>query len=277
MKKLKSKIFQLRSRSKMKTIKDKKYLVSVSTHNGLKRSNNEDNFAVNAKIKKESLIEHYQGEYSDGLLLGVFDGMGGESNGDIASEISAKLCAKLSKNLNADNDFQQINNFVTKANYEICRMLKNNESNRGGSTFALVFIKGNIVYSFSLGDSRIYLYNDGKLEQISVDHTLAMQKYMANFYTFEEAKQSPDSHKLTLFLGVDVNQNGLNAETYKPFEFTNRSKILMCSDGLYDMVSHDEIIEILSKKSVDYSQALMNKALEHGGIDNITCLVVEAI
>ena len=70
------------------------------------------------------------------------------------------------------------------------------------------------MYSFSLGDSRIYLYRDGELNQISQDHTLAMRKYLANIYTKEEAEQSSDSHKLTLFLGVDINNNGLVAEKY---------------------------------------------------------------
>ena len=256
--------------------------VTVSTHNGKVRGNNEDNFSVNGIIKSaEDNIYSLEDVFNkESLLLEVCDGMGGEENGEIASEIAVKHSAALYEALkSADGDDAQIasavNNYVKAANAEICRELNNSESRRGGSTFALVYIKNGTVYAYSLGDSRIYLFSGGELKQISTDHTLAMLKYNANIYTLEEAEKSPDSHALTLFLGADVTDRGLSAQAYEPFELTSGSKILLCSDGLYDMCSKDEICGILSSNSKNPAQALVDAALDNGGIDNVTCIVAE--
>lgn len=256
--------------------------VSVSSHNGKIRDNNEDNYFVNGIIRDidENIVDFQKTLSTRNVLLEVCDGMGGESCGELAAKIATECSTELLNKLqitSANNISCIVNQYVNMANDKICHMLNNNESSRGGSTFAMVYIRDGIVFPFSLGDSRIYVYSDDKLEQISVDHTLAMRKYKANIYTWEEAQKSADSHKLTLFLGVDVDNKGLNAEKYCPFEFTKNKKILVCSDGLYDMCGNEEIIKILAEESKDYSQALVNMALQNGGIDNITCLVAEII
>lgn len=256
--------------------------VCISTHNGKVRTNNEDNFSLNGIVRKldENIVSVQRTISTNSLLLEVCDGMGGEANGEIASDIAVNNSKDLLKHLNntdEDHITDAVNDYVNSTNSKICAMLKNSESSRGGSTFALVYIRNKTVFPFSLGDSRIYVYTAGNLKQISIDHTLAMRKYKANIYTLEEAEQSPDSHKLTLFLGVDVNDNGLNSEVYEPFELTKNSKLLICSDGLYDMCSREEISKVLAQDLEDHSQVLVDMALEHGGIDNITCLVAEIV
>ena len=254
--------------------------VTAATHNGKVRSNNEDNFSVNGIIKSgEDNICSLEDDFDkESLLLEVCDGMGGEENGEVASEIAVKNSLALCDTLKCADVAQitaAVNNYVKETNAEICRELNNSESNCGGSTFALVYVKNGVVYAYSLGDSRIYLFSNGELKQISTDNTLAMLKYNANIYTLEEAEKSSDSHKLTLFLGADVMGRGLSAQAYKPFELTSESKLLLCSDGLYDMCGKDEICKILSSKSKNYAQALVDAALENGGIDNVTCMVAE--
>ena len=258
----------------------KKITLSVSTHNGNRKENNEDSFSINGKAKpSDQNIMNICGDISaDELFLGVFDGMGGEKMGDVASRIAADRSAQLFEELKKiePEEYQKIiNGYVDNVNAEICHTLGNSGNDRGGTTMAIVFIKNGIVYPCSLGDSRIYLMQDGKLEQISEDHTLAMRKYKANIFTLEEAETSPDSHKLTLFLGVDVDGNGLDAQFYEPFRLTKNCCLLICSDGLYDMCSKEEIINILQQDSENTARELAEAAVENGGADNVTCIAAK--
>ena len=258
----------------------RKIALSVSTHNGNRKQNNEDSFSINGKAKpSEQNIMNICGDIDgDELFLGVFDGMGGEKMGDVASRIAADRSAQLFDELKncEPQDYQKIiNGYVDNVNAEICHTLDNSGNDRGGTTMAVVFIKDGIVYPCSLGDSRIYLLKGGELIQISEDHTLAMRKYKANIYTFEEAQTSPDSHKLTLFLGVDVDGNGLDAQFYEPFRLDEDSSLLICSDGLYDMCSEDEIIDIMQQDSENTARDLVEAAVENGGTDNVTCIAAK--
>ena len=220
-----------------KSAKNNNIYISVATHNGKVKENNEDNYFINGIIRniEDNIISFNKKIKDDSILISVFDGMGGESYGELASYISAKECGELLEKLtvsNANEIEKPIETFVDKSNDKICQMLIEKGGARGGSTFAIVYIKDNIVYPFSLGDSRIYLLRDKKLNQISTDHTVAMRKYLSKIYTKEEAEKSSESHQLTLFLGVDVNNNGLVAEKYEPFKLMKNDKILLCSDGL---------------------------------------------
>lgn len=269
-----SKLFQCRAGDRVK--------IAVSTHTGMVRSNNEDSFTVNGITKRPedgiySFVKAFDG---DSLLLAVCDGMGGEDGGEIASGIAVKNSLALYNALKYADSSQitaAVNGYVKETNAQICRELGSSESKCGGSTLALAYIRNNIVYAYSLGDSRIYLFGSGELKRISSDHTLAMLKYNAGIYTLEEAERSPDRHRLTLFLGADVSGRGLTAQAYEPFKLTSESKLLLCSDGLYDMCGEQEISEVLSSRSKNCAQSLVDAAVKNGGTDNITCIVAERI
>ena len=250
--------------------------ISISTHSGLVREVNEDSFSLNGyrRRREKSALTSREQMTGGAFMLEVCDGMGGEACGDLAAETAAVYSAALFEKLNtlpAERLEGAVNEYVAEVNGEICRLLGNSGSHRGGTTFALVYIRGGVAYPFSLGDSRIYLCAGGNIDQISFDHTLAMRKYMANIYTLEEAENSPDSHKLTLFLGVDVDGRGLTAQTYEPIQLEHGMKLLLCSDGLYDMCPLEEIARIMSGETLGCAKQLVKSALAHGGIDNITC------
>lgn len=255
-----------------------RYRIDVATHYGKEREENEDNFSLNGRTRSQDEAICAFSEYLPSpLLLNVCDGMGGEQDGQLASEIAAESTKDLFDVLPGtadDNINDMVNSYVQQANNRICEMLKNNYHSRGGSTFAMAYFRDNMIYPFSLGDSRIYKYLDGSLEQVTSDHTVAMNKYRMNIYSLEEAEASADSHKLTLFLGVDVRGNGLNAESYPAFEWKEGMALLICSDGLYDMCSKLEISAILGSEQENYASALLDMAMSNGGIDNITCMVV---
>ncbi|MBR1764510.1 MAG: serine/threonine-protein phosphatase [Ruminococcus sp.] len=256
--------------------------VAAASHNGAVRANNEDNYSINGQYRQiDDLIVDFEDTLpADGLMLEVCDGMGGEAMGEVASEIAVKHTADLLVKLRQADEkdlINEINSYVDRANNEICETIGNTETRRGGSTFVLIYFKGDVVYPYSLGDSRIYAFNGTKLVQISEDHTLGMRKYKSNIITFEEAMTGPDSHKLTLFLGVDIDNNGLTAQPYRPFRVERGWKLLLCSDGLYDMVSAVEIAETLQLDTSEACKRLVERAIAHGGIDNVTVIVAEMI
>ena len=258
-----------------------KYRVFLTTHKGLVRDNNEDNFTINNVSKKlEYKNVSFVSEHDEPVLAAVFDGMGGESKGEYASFISAKIAKGLytavrdSENVSME---ELVNSYVQSANNEIRNFLEQNRCRTGGSTVVAAVNKNQMIFPFSLGDSRIYLLRDGVLSQVSKDQTLAMKKYEANIYTLEEAEKSLDSHKLTSFLGVDYYRQGLTPQLYEPVEMQPTDKLLLCSDGLYDELSLIEIQNIINNNPENPTLELVRAALNSGGNDNVTCVLIERV
>lgn len=258
-----------------------RYHVYLSTHPGKVRSHNEDNYIVNnVNRSKETPEKKLMGEsIAEPLTCAVFDGMGGEANGELASALCAEAAKQVYYDLKdgCDDIIAVINRFVTQSNSAIVEMLENTKSKRGGSTFVMTVFRDGAVYPFSLGDSRIYLYRNGELMLITNDQTLAMKKYRANIFTWEEAQTSSDRHKLTSFLGVDVDNEGLEPQIYQPIALAPGDKLLLCSDGLYDMCDDLQIAQLMQTPSDQACLSLMNAALQNGGEDNVTCIIVEYV
>ncbi len=255
------------------------YRVYLTTHTGLVRENNEDNFTINTVSKKlEYRNLSFDAVYEAPLVAAVFDGMGGEAKGEHAAFISAKLAKGLRNAVKMYPD-KPINvlvgDYIQRANDGIRAFLEENYCQTGGTTVAAAIIKYGIIFPFSLGDSRIYLLRDSKLFQISHDHTLAMKKYEANIYTKEEADKSLDSHRLTAFLGADYYREGISPQYYEPVVMKKTDRLLLCSDGLYDELSPDEIQATMNKYPDNPALELVRAAIDHGGNDNVTCAVVE--
>lgn len=261
-----------------KNLNANKYGIYVSSNVGKVRGNNEDNFSINGFSKEQDApIYSFSKPWDDTpVLLAVFDGIGGAANGEVASKIAANCTLDLYKQLSKQSLTEPDNfvlEYVQSANRKIGEMLAAANCGRGGCTLALAYIKDELVYTYSIGDSRIYWLHDGKLYRISKDHTLAMKKYEANIYTKEEAENSPEQHTLTLYLGMSDEQN-LTPEIYFPFRMAVGDKLLLCSDGLYDMANADEITQTLNS-ATDPANDLVELALKNGGGDNVTCVVLQ--
>lgn len=251
----------------------------ITCHTGRVRENNEDNFVLNGISKKlEYSNVSFKRSISQPLVAGVFDGMGGEANGEYASRIAAETAKDLYRKLISlpGCDCEALaNNFATEANNRIRDFMSDRHCSAGGSTVAAVMIKRGVIYPFSLGDSRVYLLRGGSLVQLSHDHTLAQRKVDDNIYTREEALRSSDSHKLTLFLGADYVKDGLEAQCYESVCLQKGDTLLLCSDGLYDELTDAEIESVLRQSSGNLSFELVKKALQNGGGDNVTCVVIK--
>ena len=172
---------------------------------------------------------------------------------------------------------QIVTEFVTEANNSICDMLREKNCLSGGTTFAMLYFIDGLAKLYYLGDSRIYMQDEEDLICLTRDHTLANQKLDAGIYTEAQAKKSADQHRLTLYVGVDKNGLGLNADSRPPVALQPGRKFLLCTDGLVDMCSEQEIQDILSQDYFNEAAVLVQTAVNYGGIDNVTCIVLEVI
>ncbi|WP_295218121.1 protein phosphatase 2C domain-containing protein [Ruminococcus sp.] len=259
--------------------------VSVSTHIGKVRGNHEDNFYLEGLYMNDIFRNDFSATYTirhaDGMSFAVFDGMGGAAYGEVASEIAVQTLRKYEKKLKyADGTRmldQLISSYTTEANNAVCAMLTEKHCLSGGTTFSMLYFLGDAVKLYYLGDSRIYRYKQDGLTRLTRDHTVANQKVDAAIYTEEEAKRSPDQHRLTLFIGSDRNKAGLNADSRPPIPLEVGSKFVLCTDGLTNMCNDDEIFELLSQNYFNEAAVLVQAALQNGGSDNVTCIVLEIL
>ena len=262
------------SNQEMRTAK-----VYVSTNVGFVREHNEDNYYVDEFGMRTEENEILLGELplDRRRVFAVCDGMGGEEFGDEASLISVKILSLYTESIrNAVQDEmnETVNRYASAANNEICEMVRQRHAHQSGSTLAMICMDNNDVNVYNIGDSRVYILQNGVLTQITEDQTLALKKIRANIYTEEEAKNSPDSHTITSFLGVDNRGIGPKAVPSGYFP-TEAMTLMLCSDGLTDMCEDNEIREILMQDNENLAHALVQRALEHGGVDNTTCVVIQ--
>lgn len=252
--------------------------VYVSTNVGFVREHNEDNYYVDELGIRTEENEILTGELplDRRRVFAVCDGMGGEEFGDEASLISVNILSLYTENIRGavqDEINETVNRYASAANNEICEMVRQRHAHQSGSTLAMICMDNNDVNVYNIGDSRVYILQNGVLTQITEDQTLALKKLRANIYTEEEAKNSPDSHTITSFLGVDNRGIGPKAVPSGYFP-TEHMTMMICSDGLTDMCEDDEIQDILNEENENPADALVERALEHGGVDNTTCVVI---
>lgn len=181
------------------------------------------------------------------------------------------LCLKTPSSSKMSNYVESVNQKIGKATSV--------QGTRMGTTAAIVVVSQSEISSYNVGDSRIYTCVRGKLKQISKDHTLARQKIDRKEYNAQEARQSLDWEKLTACLGIP-RSNGVFAEiTRLPITPINGTiRLLLCSDGISDMVP-DNIIEAILRFGPpnQAEKKLMSEALNRGGRDNASFIIVDAI
>ncbi len=256
----------------------KSYQITVAEHIGKVRRNNEDNFYVDGLgISTGNNAVHKIWLSQKNAVFAVCDGMGGENFGKEASWLAVSILAQFSPKLNqADSDqlTNIVNQYVKETNYQICHMAEEHCCKCSGSTLALVCLHDGVCNIFNLGDSRVYYYQDAVLKQITEDQTVAIRKLKMGIYTEEQAQNSPEKNQLTYFLGADTREIGVKPLYYDSL-LLDTGKIIICSDGITDMCTNQEIAEIISTATFNPAEGLMQRALKNGGKDNITCVVIE--
>ncbi len=247
----------------------------AATNVGNIRDNNEDNFYVNEKyINSTSVLSEY---YEDNknrkqYLYAVCDGMGGEELGEVASMIAVETLVSYQET----NIKSTIINYIQKANKLICDEIKKNDGVRMGTTLALLYINDGKAIAYNIGDSRVYLFRKNKLIQLSEDHTQAQRLVDMGLLKKSAAAYHKDRHKLTQHLGIFPDELIIEPFVSQEINIEQNDIFLLCSDGLTDMVSDDDITDILFNKQEGIeplAKELISKALENGGKDNVTVVL----
>ena len=207
-------------------------------------------------------------------LFVVADGMGGHNAGDYASSHAVGIVVE---EIREDADFNPvkvIRHAIERANTEIITQAQKDEKLRGmGTTMVAATIVGHYAYVANVGDSRLYVAGE-QIQQITKDHSLVQEMVRMGELNAEEARNHPDKNIITRALGaertVDVDFFDLKLEP--------GNVVLMCSDGLSNMVEDDRIGEIISDTDRDLQergQALISEANRNGGKDNIAIVLIE--
>lgn len=248
---------------------------AVRTHQGKIRENNEDNFYWNGKIRtdvNENQICYKGSETAGRVLAAVCDGMGGEAQGELASLIAVRALKPCPVKLVQETAIA----CIQRANAEICNEIEKNNGKRMGTTLAALYIDEDKAVCCNVGDSRVYRMHDGKLEQLSIDHNRVSQLVAMGVLSPEEAKTHKSRHVLTQHLGIFEDEMRIEPAFTEEICLKGGDMFLLCSDGLTDMVTDEEIVNILQQGSPkEQADRLVEQALEHGGRDNVTVIVCQ--
>ena len=212
-------------------------LCYAQTNIGSGRDNNEDNYYCNGTFKRDPAIpvaEAAAEQESRRLIYGVFDGMGGEANGEQA----ALLCAQTLHQCSSDEPFDALD-FFRRANVAVCDMIAAS-GQIGGSTAATVHLTGNRAYCCNVGDSRIYLQRGGALQRISRDHTKYQEQLDAGAAA-ADAADNPDRHVLTQYLGMLGARQRLMPYFAASVPLAVGDRLLLCTDGLTGKLSDSQL------------------------------------
>lgn len=253
---------------------------SVSSHVGYSRTNNEDNYLLQGRINEDSIpVLEIAPELRPTLgqwhCFAVFDGMGGGARGEIASWLAAVAFQRLT----ASGPLEQVDvDLLAETAFWDAnrRILLREDPDMLGTTGTAIFTDGGRFRVYHLGDSRAYLFRMGGLYQLTEDHTLANVKIQAGIYAANDPQVRIDSHKLTQYIGGDPSMKALKPTASQWMPLLPGDRLLLCSDGLYDMCSDRDIRDCLTlcPEPVTASWKLVELALKNGGKDNVTCLVV---
>ncbi len=237
-----------------------------STDKGLKRSMNQDTL--------------YFSCFSQKLAYAVVcDGMGGENSGNVASQmtrdaIKRELNASIMECAVDENTASQvILQAIAKANSEVYEKSCSDTIFSGmGTTVVLALTVGNRCFIAHVGDSRAYLIGGGNIAQLTVDHSLVQYLYEKGKLTAEEMASHPDKNKITRAVGVEPTVDVDLIEV----EFSEGQVLLLCSDGLTNMCSDEEILDtICTEEDSVIPLKLIQKANAGGGTDNITAALID--
>ena len=262
-----------------------RYKTVVCSSVGMKRKVNQDNFYVNGFINEEQkhyILKSYFWSKAEQILC-ICDGMGGEKYGEVASYIAVKkLISYKDRYSNLINRFDEHTNaYVQSANNAICTIIKKNNGERSGSTMALLCVspeKKEAVAS-NVGDSKVFLFRNGKLKRISEDHNQAQSLVNIGLITEDEARRHKDKSKLTQHLGIFQDEMVLEPHITDNIILEKGDLFLLCSDGLTDMLTYTEIESTLeiNESLKGKCKKLVEQANRNGGEDNTTVILTKIL
>lgn len=214
---------------------------------------------------------------SEPNILAVADGMGGHNAGEVASAMAVQLLRAATDYLTQTPD--ALASVVTEINSAIFAAATSTTEQRGmGTTItAMAISRAGVapqqVVVANVGDSRTYLVRAGELRQISIDHSYVQELVTQGVITFDDARTHPRRNIVTRALGIDAT---VLVDSWT-LPIIDRDRYILCSDGLVDEISNEEIlaISVLHSDPQQAAANLVTAANSHGGRDNITVIVAD--
>ena len=211
-------------------------------------------------------------------LLVVCDGMGGKNGGEIASSrVMETLICEFSRRYDESMSDTALKaaliSSARTANVAVYDIACADDNLRGmGTTLVAAFIRGTDAHIIHAGDSRAYIYSDKVLIQITTDHSIVQHLIELGQISKEEANTHPRKNIITRALGVD---ESIDVE-YTYVSISDNSILLLCTDGVSNMISDSELEQIIQNNAFDdLVDIIIETALNNGGIDNATVIVAE--
>jgi protein phosphatase len=260
------------------------------SHPGVVRAKNEDHFLVSQAMREHRvLLSNLPGDHlpvpmgDEAYVMIVTDGMGGMAAGEVASRQAIATGLKLIQNSpkwgfkinkkearelfeRVNHHLQEIDRTLTEQSYSDRRLFGM------GTTLTSAYSVGVDLFIIHVGDSRAYLYRKGELRRLTKDHTVAQAMADAGVIAPEDVRHHKRRNALTNFLG---GHSGRVKGDVRWLRLADADRLLLCTDGLTEMVDDKEIAEILSRHSEppDAAQALLDESLKRGGKDNVTIVL----
>ena len=256
--------------------------VAASTHPGMKGKNNEDRYAVSA---------HHLGpeDRTPSLLAVICDGIGGHRAGEVAAEMAVETISGTVAESDGKQPLAVFTDAFSKANQVIREQATNDLAQRGmGATCVCAWVIGFRLYTASLGDSRLYFIRGDTIRQITTDHTWIQEAIDFGALTPEQAVGHPNAHVIRRYVGAQnpmapdfrlrllPDETDEQSEANQGMRLLPGDRLLLCSDGLTDLVTKEEILNALRSRERKAALAyLIDLANSRGGHDNITTIVLE--
>ena len=208
-------------------------------------------------------------------LLVVADGLGGHKAGDFASKFTVEVVKREIAGSQSRKPEKVLHDAIQVANRELIRVASRDVKLEGmGTTLVVATVIGDTLYFANIGDSRLYLIDDN-IKQLSKDHSLVEEMVRLGGIKAEDARNHPDKNIITRAMGV---KDEAEADFYE-FRIKRGDKILMCTDGLSNMVEDEDMFGLVkgSRDVVEAVQMLIDRANSNGGRDNIGVVLAEPI
>ena len=256
--------------------------VDAQSHAGMAGKNNEDRYAVASFVLD-------QRDRTPVLFAVLADGIGGHRAGEVAAELTVNHMMQAVAKSDGRHIRDTIEDAVVEASDAIAAHAETNENLKGmGATCATAWIVGDKLYTAYVGDSRIYLIRGGRIQQLTVDHSWVQEAIDKGILTPEAARQHPNVHVIRRYLGSPTppdpdfrlklfnDEGDRHAENNQGLQLLPSDILLLCSDGLTDLLWNDEILEVIRSKPTlkEASRALIELANSRGGHDNITVVLI---
>ena len=257
-------------------------IIAAATHPGVKGKQNEDRFSVSA-------YRFSSDDHTPSVLALLADGIGGHRGGEVAADLAVKDINRYVVENSSIHPPQVLRLALSHANQVILNYSRKDLSLTGmGTTCVCAWVIGNRLYATSVGDSRLYLQRGAELIRLTTDHTWIQEALTQGSLTPEQVKGHPNAHIIRRFLGsmnaytpdmrlhLRQSESDNQAEANQGMRLLPGDRLLLCSDGLTDLVGDAEILEVLRTMQLNRSPAyLIDLANQRGGHDNITVVAME--